>query len=120
MNVLRAHDRTPHVDEVLPLLQLVSPFAPHFAEELWERFGHESSIFEAGWPSFDPALAAEELVTLAVQVNGKLRGTIQVARDIGQEGALAAALAEPAVTKFVPGTPRKVIFVPGRLLNLVV
>ncbi|HKO16679.1 MAG TPA: leucine--tRNA ligase [Gemmatimonadaceae bacterium] len=120
MKVLRARERTPHIDEVLPLVQLISPFAPHIAEELWERFGHDRSVFDAGWPSFDPALAAEELMTLAVQVNGKLRGTVQVPRDTGQEGALSAALAQPAVSRFVPGAPKKVIFVPGRLLNLLV
>jgi leucyl-tRNA synthetase len=120
MNVLRANERTAHLDEVLPIVQLVSPFAPHIAEELWERLGGKTSVFDAGWPEFDPALAAEELVTIAVQVNGKLRGTIRVTRDIGQEGALGAALAEPGISKFVTGSPRKVIYVPGRLLNVVV
>ena len=120
MNVLRAHERTPHVAEVQPLVQLVSPFAPHIAEELWERLGGAGSVFDAGWPVFDPTIAAEDLLTLAVQVNGKLRGTIRVARDIGQEGALTAALADPAISRFVPGPPKKVIYVPGRLLNVVV
>jgi leucyl-tRNA synthetase len=119
MNALRAKERTPHVDEVTPLVQLVSPFAPHIAEELWERLGKTGSVFEAGWPRFDPALAAEELLTLAVQVNGKLRGTIRVTRDISQDGALAAALAEASISKFVSGPPAKVIYVPGRLINLV-
>ena len=120
MNVLRANERTPHVDEVTPLVQLVSPFAPHIAEELWERLGGKTSVFDAGWPEFDAALAAEDLVTIAVQVQGKLRGTIRVAREIGQEGALTAALAEPSIARFVPGPPKKVIYVPGRLLNIVV
>jgi leucyl-tRNA synthetase len=120
MNVLREKERTPHLDEVLPLLQLVSPFAPHVAEELWERLGGKGSIFDAGWPEFDPALAAEELVTIAVQVKGKLRGTIRVAPDIGQDGAMAAALADSAIAKFVVGPPTKVVYVPGRLLNIVV
>ena len=119
INVLRANERTPHVDEVAPLVQLVSPFAPHIAEELWERLGNSGSVFDAGWPLFDPALAAEELLTLAVQVNGKLRGTIRVARDVSQDGALAAALAEPSIAKFVAGPPAKVIYVPGRLINIV-
>ena len=120
MNVVREKERTPHLDEVLPLVQLISPFAPHVAEELWERLGGKGSIFDAGWPQFDAALAAEELVTIAVQVKGKLRGTIRVAPDIGQDGALAAALGDPAIAKFVVGPPTKVIYVPGRLLNLVV
>jgi leucyl-tRNA synthetase len=120
MNVVRRGERVAHRDEIEPLVQLVSPFAPHLAEELWERLGHDGSIFDAGWPTFDAALAAEDLVTLAVQVNGKMRGTIQVPNGSGQEAALEAALAEPAIAKFVPAAPRKVIFVPGRLLNLVV
>jgi len=120
MNVLRANERTAHVDEVKPLIQLVSPFAPHIAEELWERLGDRQSIFDGGWPEFDPSRAAEDQVTIAVQVNGKLRGTIRVAREIGQDGALGAALSEPGIAKFVTGTPRKVVYVPGRLLNVVV
>jgi leucyl-tRNA synthetase len=121
MNVLRRAERTPHVEEVRPLVQLVSPFAPFIAEELWERLGGtERSVFDAGWPVFDPALAAEDLVTLAVQVGGKMRGTIQVTKDITQDEALAQAMAEPNIAKFITATPKKVIFVPGRLLNVVV
>jgi leucyl-tRNA synthetase len=122
MNVLRAKERTPHIDEVRPLVQLVSPFAPHIAEELWERVGPRStaSIFDSGWPEYDAALATEDLVTIAVQVNGKLRGTIRVPQGTGQEAAFSAALAEPTIAKFAPGPPKKVIYVPGRLLNVVV
>jgi len=118
MNALRAKEREAHIDEVMPLVQLVSPFAPHIAEELWERLGSEGSIFDAGWPAFDPTLAAEELLTVAVQVNGKFRGTIRLAPDVGQEGAIAAALADPAIAKFVPGLPKKVVYKPGRILSL--
>ena len=120
MNVVRAGERTAHRDEIAPLVQLVAPFAPHIAEELWEMFGNTTSVFDSGWPRFDASLAAENSITLAVQVNGKTRGTIQVAKEIGQEGALAAALADPGIGKFVTGAPKKVIFVPGRLLNIVV
>jgi leucyl-tRNA synthetase len=120
MKVLRAGERTPHRDEVEPLVQLVAPFAPHIAEELWERLGHAESVFDAGWPRFDPALAVREQVTLAVQVNGKLRGTVAIARDVDQNTAYAAALAVPEIAKWVTGTPRKVVFVPGRLLSIVV
>jgi leucyl-tRNA synthetase len=120
MNVLRKGERTPHRDEVLALIPLVSPFAPHLAEELWEQTGGTGSVFDSAWPSFDPVLAAEDSIELVVQVNGRVRGKIMVARDISENAALAAALADPAVTKFAPGTPKKVIFVPGRLLNIVV
>jgi leucyl-tRNA synthetase len=120
INVVRYNERTPHVHEVEPLVQLVSPFAPHIAEELWERLGHSESVFDAGWPRYDAALAAEDLVEMAVQVNGKTRGRIQVTRDVTEDDAVAAALAVPAIAKFVTGTPRKIIFVRGRLLNIVV
>jgi leucyl-tRNA synthetase len=120
INVVRRGERTPHRDEVEPLIQLVSPFAPHLAEELWEQFGHRESVFDAGWPAFDAELAKEQTVELAVQVNGKMRGTVQIAADASQEDALAAALANAAIARFVTGPTKKVIFVRGRLLNIVV
>jgi leucyl-tRNA synthetase len=120
INVIRQGERTPHRDEVEPLVQLVSPFAPHLAEELWEQFGHRESVFDAGWPTYDPELAREQSIELAVQVNGKMRGTVRVAPDVAKEGALQAALGSPAIARFVSGEPKKVIFVPGRLLNIVV
>jgi leucyl-tRNA synthetase len=119
MNVLRRGERKPRRGEVAPVVQLVAPFAPHIAEELWERLGHSESVFDAGWPSFDPALVEEEKIELAVQVNGKMRGRLSVRRDIGQDEALALAMAEGSISKFVNGSPRKVVFVPGRLLNIV-
>ena len=120
MKTLRAVERTPHIDEVEPLVQLVASFAPHVAEELWERFGHSRSIFDCGWPEFDAELAADELITLAVQVNGKTRGTIQVTPDATQDDALATALADPAISRFVTTDPTRVVFVKGRLLSIVV
>jgi leucyl-tRNA synthetase len=120
MNTLRKGERTPHRAEVEPVIQLVAPFAPHLAEELWERLGHTQSVFDSGWPAFDESLAREESVQLAVQVNGKLRGTITVSPSVTQDDALATASAEPNIAKFVTGPIRKVIFVPGRLLNIVV
>ena len=119
INVVRQGERTPHRDEVEPLIQLVSPFAPHLAEELWEQFGHRESVFDAGWPAFDAELAREQLIDLAVQVQGKMRGTIRVRPDVTKDEAHATALATPAIARFVTGEPKKVIFVPGRLLNIV-
>jgi leucyl-tRNA synthetase len=125
MNVLRAGERTAHRAEVEPLVQLVAPYAPHLAEELWERL-HESatgartaSVLEAGWPAFDPALAAEDSVEIVVQVNGKLRSRLHLPTGASQAEAERAALADPQVAKFLPGPPKKVIFVPGRLVNIV-
>ncbi|MGQ0538488.1 MAG: leucine--tRNA ligase [Gemmatimonadaceae bacterium] len=122
INVLRRAERTPHRAEVEPLVQLVAPFAPHLAEEAWERLGHTASVMDSRWPEYDAELAREELVTLAVQVNGKLRATIQVLPNVTEDAAVKLALADPAVAKHVngAGAVRKVIFVPGRLLNIVV
>ena len=120
LNAVRAGERTAHIAEVEPLVQLVAPFAPHIAEELWERFGHKRSVFDSAWPEFDEDLAADELVTMAVQVNGKTRGTIQVAPDASQGDAVAAAMADPTIARFVTSDPARVVFVKGRLLNIVV
>ena len=120
MNVLRAGERTPRRAEVEPLVQLVSPYAPHIAEELWEQLGHSKSVFDSGWPSFDAALAAEERVEMVVQVNGKVRGKVSLDREVTESDALAAALADPAIARFVSGTPKKVVYVKGRLMNLVI
>ena len=119
MNVVRRGERTPHRDEVLPLIPLVSPFAPHIGEELWEQTGGTGSVFDSAWPTFDPALAAEDSIELVVQVNGRVRSRIMVARDIQEDAAVVAALADPTVARFVAGAPKKIIFVPGRLLNIV-
>ena len=120
INVVRAHERRPHRAEVEPLIQLVAPFAPHIAEELWERLGRPGSVMDAGWPPFDPALATEDTIEMPVQVNGKTRGKVRVAREATQDVVLGAAMADPQVAKFVTGEPRKIVFVPGRLLNIVV
>jgi len=120
MNTLRKGERTPHRAEVEPVVQLVAPFAPHVAEELWERLGHPQSVFDSGWPVADADLAREDMLQLAVQVNGKLRGALSAPRDITQDEALARALADPGIARHATGEIRKVVFVPGRLLNLVV
>jgi leucyl-tRNA synthetase len=120
MNVLRAGERAPRCAEVLPLVQLVAPFAPHIAEELWELLGGQGSVLDGGWPPFDPKLAAEDEVELAVQVDGKLRATIRISKTITQDDALRRALATPEVAKWVTEEVKKVVFVPGRLLSLVV
>ncbi|HVZ48359.1 MAG TPA: leucine--tRNA ligase [Gemmatimonadaceae bacterium] len=119
MNTLRRGERIPHRAEVEPLLPLVAPFAPHAAEELWATCGHAKSIFDSGWPAFDPALAEGDTMTVAVQVNGKTRGSVTVARSAGEAEIVAMARADGQIGKFVPEQPKKVIYVPGRLLNFV-
>ncbi len=120
LNHVRSADRAVHRDEVLPLVQLVAAYAPHFAEECWELLGHTASVFDAGWPTFDPALLVNNEVDLVVQVNGKVRGKLRVPVDVSQDNAMTAAMADAGIAKFVTGAIKKVIFVPKRLLNIVV
>jgi leucyl-tRNA synthetase len=120
MNALRKGERQAARVEVEPLVQLVAPFAPHIAEELWEMMGHGTSVFASRWPAYDPALLESDTIELVVQVGGKTRGKVRVAKDVSQDAALAAAKADPAIGKFITGEPKKVILVPGRLLNVVV
>jgi leucyl-tRNA synthetase len=103
------------------LLVLLTPLAPHICEELWETLGHSTTICAARWPSFDPALLVEDTVVMAVQVNGKVRGRIEVARDTREADVIAAALADEAVKTFIDGKPiRRQVVVPGRLVSLVI
>lgn len=119
INVLRRGERPVHREEVLPLVQLVAPFAPHLAEECWEKLGHTGSVFNGGWPVFDAAQLVEETIDITVQVNGKVRGKVRVAPDASQEEVVAAAMADASIAKFVTGAVTKVIYVPKRLLNIV-
>ena len=119
VNVLQKGEPTRQLLE--PLAVLLAPYAPHFAEECWERFGHTTTVMDAQWPAYDPALAVVEQVELVVQVNGKVRSRVAMPRGASEADAVAAAQAEPAVAKFTEGkAPRKVIFVPDRLVNIVV
>jgi len=103
------------------LVVMVSPFAPHFAEECWERLGHTTSVFDARWPEWEERLTVTEEVEIPVQVNGKTRSRVQVPRDSAQDAVVQAALRDDTVHRFVDGKAiRKVVYVPNRLLNLVV
>jgi leucyl-tRNA synthetase len=102
------------------LLRLIAPFAPHLAEHLWERAGGEGSVHAATWPAYDAALLAEETVSVAVQVNGKRRGEVSLPQDATEADALAAAQELSAVASALGGKPpARVVYVPGRILNLV-
>ncbi|UCF40202.1 MAG: class I tRNA ligase family protein, partial [Gemmatimonadota bacterium] len=104
-----------------PLAVMLGPLAPHLAEESWERLGYDTSVFDARWPRYDEALAQEEQLELVVQVNGKVRGRLRVAPGLSQDEAVERAMAAEAVQRFVKGKPlRKTIYVPDRLVNLVV
>ena len=122
LNTLRAGGRVPTVDEIRPLVVMLAPMAPHLAEELWERLGGKASLFDrAPWPSFDPAKIRTDDVELPVQVNGKLRATISVARGASEDAIRERALADEGVRRHVgDGQIVKVVYVPDRLVNLVV
>ncbi len=104
-----------------PFVLLLAPFAPHLAEELWQKLGHTDSLAHAEWPTFDPELLKADTVEIAVQVNGKLRGTVEVDAEASKEAMIEAARAEENVARYLEdGTVRKEIAVPGRLVNFVV
>jgi leucyl-tRNA synthetase len=103
-----------------PFVLVLAPFAPHLCEELWNRIGHADTLARHGWPSWDESLVAEDLVTVAVQVNGKLRGTLEVPPGTPDERLREAALADERVQRHLNGGIRKVIVVPNKLINFVV
>ena len=106
---------------VLAFLQLLAPFAPHFAEELWARLGEKPSILDAAWPKFDPARLVATEVKVVVQVNGKHRGELMVAPGTTQDAAFELAKADTKIATHIAGKEiKRVIFVPGRILNIVV
>lgn len=103
------------------LVQLVAPFAPHMAEELWQQLGHDDLIQRTMWPGWDDDLIQDDTMTIIVQVNGKLRAKLEVAKDIAAEDIQQQALANDHVQTFVEGKePKKIIYVPGKLVNIVV
>ncbi|KAF5837837.1 hypothetical protein DUNSADRAFT_3800 [Dunaliella salina] len=104
-----------------PFVLLLAPYAPHIAEELWAKLGHTESLTYAPWPQYDEALLVQDVVKLPVQINGKVRATLEVPRDIVQDDAVQAAVAAPNVAKYTDGKAiKKVIFVPGKIMNLIV
>ncbi|MGH7099200.1 MAG: leucine--tRNA ligase [Stellaceae bacterium] len=102
------------------LAQLLGPMMPHLCEEMWVRLGGAGLMADQPWPAADPDLARDEQVTIAVQVNGKLRATVELPRDAGRETVESAALALPQVVRWLDGrVPKKVVVVPNRIVNLV-
>jgi leucyl-tRNA synthetase len=112
--------QVPH-EAARTLALLVSPFAPHVGEELWHRLGARDSLAREPWPEFDPALVKDDVLELGVQVNGKMRGTVQLAVDADEATAREAALGEAKVRAQVEGkTIKKMVYVPGKIINLIV
>jgi leucyl-tRNA synthetase len=102
-------------------VRLLHPFAPHLAEELWEQLGHPPSLQAVPWPAFDPALCVDDAVTIAVQVNGKLRGKLNLPAGVAQADAEQAAKADEGVQRWLDGKELvKTVWVPDKLLSFVV
>jgi leucyl-tRNA synthetase len=126
VNAISAFDAKADHPEVMreafeTVVRLLGPFVPHFSEELWQQFGFERGLADYGWPEWDEAALVSETILIVVQVNGKVRGKVTVAADADSKTVEETALADPNVQRYVEGkTVRKVIVVPGRLVNVVV
>ena len=103
------------------LLILLSPIVPHFAEELWQRLGNSESIAMAKWPEYEPGLLIEENITIVIQVNGRFRSSISVHKDISLDELKTRCLNDEAIIKWLMDSPvKKLIVVPGKLVNIVI
>ena len=119
-NELTKLDRRPR-SLLEPFVLLLAPFAPHLCEDLWERLGHAPSVSRQPWPSFDPALVVSDRLEIPIQVNGKLRSKIEVPADWTEEQVVALARQDAKLAEWLQGKPpRKVIYVPKKLVNFVV
>jgi leucyl-tRNA synthetase len=118
LNLVEKHGCSANTAKIATLL--LAPLAPHLAEELWSTLGGEGFVVTQAWPTYDEALTIDETITIVVQVNGKLRGELSVPRDISKEEILAQAKALENVQKYLTSTPKKEIYVAGKLVSFVV
>ncbi|MCX5657459.1 MAG: leucine--tRNA ligase [Candidatus Omnitrophica bacterium] len=103
------------------VVRLLAPFVPHIAEEMWEKLGYKNSIFMGPWPKYDPKVLVQDIVTMIIQVNGKMRSKIEVSADVSEEELKQLVLADEKVKKWLANNPVKnFIIVPGKLVNIVV
>jgi leucyl-tRNA synthetase len=121
INAVTAIPESPDRETVEAFLIAIAPFAPHFAEELWQQTGHEPTIFKQKWPAWDEAYTTATVLDIAVQINGKLRGTIRVEADSTEDEVVTMAAADPQISRYLDAkTIRKRVYVQGRILNLIV
>jgi leucyl-tRNA synthetase len=119
VNAVTAQEKRPR-NLLEPFVLILSPYAPHLAEELWERLGHKESLAYESWPKYDKALLVESTVTVVLQVNGKLRDRIEAPAKASQAELEKLALANPRVQEHLTGKQvKKVVVVPGKLVNIV-
>jgi leucyl-tRNA synthetase len=109
------------VEVLEKLAVLIAPFAPHIAEELYHQLGHEESVCVAEWPEYDPQMLVQDSFTYPVSFNGKMRFTLELPVGISQEEAVAAVKADRVGQKWLDGKePKRVIFVPNKIINVVI
>jgi leucyl-tRNA synthetase len=121
LNTLEARREQVTRPELQTLLLLLAPFAPFLTEELWERMGNAFSIHKTSWPDYDPAALHTESIILIVQVNGRVRDRIEVSHDASEEDIQREALESEKVQRFIGSQQvQRVIYVPGRLVNIVI
>ncbi len=120
LNLLERQEKISH-NVAKIFAQLIAPLAPHLADELWHTLGEKGFVVESTWPTFDPSLLVSDTVTIAVQVNGKLRGQIEIATDATEDAVRSAAEVQENVKKHLEGkTLKKAIYVKGKLMSFVV
>ncbi len=108
-------------DAIESLLKMFHPMMPHITEELWQQMGHKNLLAQESWPQFDPALTVDDQVTIAVQINGKMRGTIQMPRDAAKDAVESTVLSQDFVMKALEGkAANKIIIVPNRIVNVLI
>jgi leucyl-tRNA synthetase len=107
-------------DQLDRFVRVLGPFAPHVCEELWHRLGRDGSVVTAAWPTYEPSMLVDDTVEVPVQIMGKVRGRIVVPSDADAAAMEAAALADERIRELIEGkTVRKVVVIPGRLVNVV-
>ena len=121
VNLCREKEGEVGMDALNRLIMMLSPFAPHMAEELWREFGHKKSIFLEKWPDYDEDLIKEEVISIIVQVNGKVRDKIEVSANATEDEVRGLAFSSKKLHNWIGNKePAKVIYVPGRLINIVI
>jgi len=120
INAMTASKEAPDKETIEVLLVLLSPFAPHFAEELWEGTGGKPTIFRQQWPKWDETFTTRTTANVVVQIDGKMRGSVAISVDAAEDDVLIAAMKDPSIAKHIAGKQiRKRVYVKGKILNLV-
>jgi leucyl-tRNA synthetase len=121
INAMTTMKESPDKETIEVLLVLLSPFAPHFAEELWERIGRQPTIFRQHWPKWDEQFTTMSIASVVIQIDGKMRGSVSVNVDAVEDDVLIAAMKDPSIARHIAGKQvRKRVYVKGKILNLVV